>query len=311
MQSPAALLSALRAVAEPTRIRLLRLLALEELSVMELVQILGQSQPRLSRHLKLLNDSRLIDRFPDGAWVFYRLATQSPHGALISEILKAYGPPSEDDLKGLEVVRQERRATAEAYFASVATQWDEMRKLHASEAEVDRACLTLLGDNTVGALVDLGTGTGHMIRLLQPLAESVIGLDLSQSMLNVARKACFEAGLTGIEFSHGDINDTRLSAQSADLVIIHQVLHYLSDPSKAILEAARLLRHDGRLLVVDFASHRLESLREQFRHRRLGFSDKDMTGWAEQATLSHMGGFALPPQTAHGLTVKGWLFQKS
>ncbi|MGN6424860.1 MAG: ArsR/SmtB family transcription factor [Asticcacaulis sp.] len=302
-----AVLDALKAAGEETRLRLLRLLAREELSVMELVSILDQSQPRVSRHLKLMNEARLIERFPDGAWVFYRLSGDPAMRPLLEAILAGIGNSHTDDLRQLEAVRLARRASAEGYFETIAPKWDEIRSHYVSESDVEAAILRVLGDAPYRRLLDLGTGSGRMLALLGGRAETATGLDLSQHMLNIARSRTFEAGLQGTDLRHGDIYDTRLPSQSADLIIVHQVLHFLADPNRAVQEAARLLVPGGRLLIVDFAHHALEIMREQYQHRRLGMLDEDMAAWLSAAGLMPQTSLALPPQSEGGLTVKIWL----
>ena len=304
------LLEALRAAGEATRLRLLRLLAREELSVMELVSILGQSQPRISRHLKLLTEAGLIERFPDGAWVFYRLSPAHDVRPLVEAILALMDDAHIDDLAQLEAVRLARRTSAEGYFETIAPKWDEIRSLHADEAEVERVILRLAGQAAYDSLVDLGTGSGRMLVLLGGPAQAAFGVDLSQHMLNLARARTHAAGLDHVEFRHGDIHDTRLPDESANLVVIHQVLHFLSDPGRAIAEAARLLAPAGRLLIVDFAHHDNEQMREQYQHRRLGLLDEDMHAWLGAAGLREDANLALPPKASAGLTVKIWLAHK-
>ena len=304
------LLEALKAAGEPTRLRLLRLLAREELSVMELVSILNQSQPRISRHLKLMSEAGLIERFPDGAWVFYRLSGEHGVRPLVDTILGLMDDAFAEDLAQLEAVRQTRRKSAEGYFETIAPKWDEIRSHYVSEADVEQAIVSALGDQSFDALVDLGTGSGRMLTLLAPRARSAIGLDLSQHMLNIARSKAFDAALQGVDFRHGDIYDTRLPDASADLVIVHQVLHFLSDPARAVAEAGRLLKPGGRLLIADFAHHELEIMREQYQHRRLGILDDDMRGWLKSAGLMPLVTSDLPPKSLQGLTVKIWLAAK-
>lgn len=298
---------ALRAAGEPTRLRILTLLAAEELSVMELGRILEQSQPRVSRHLKLMTEAGLIERFPDGAWVFYRLATDGDHRRLVETVLDLLGEPGQPDrdFHRLADVRAEREAAALAYFERIAPRWDEIRSLYAPELTVEAAVETAAGPGPFERVVDLGTGSGRMLTLLGKKAKCAIGLDLSQQMLNIARANVSRAGLDKIELRHGDIFSTRLPSATADLVLVHQVLHYLSDPKAAVAEAARLVAAGGRLLIVDFAPHDLEFLRAEHRHRRLGFSDEEMDRWLEEAGLSAKTPAALKP-AEQGLTVKIW-----
>lgn len=297
---------ALRAAGEPTRLRVLSLLAGEELSVMELSRILDQSQPRVSRHLKLMTDAGLIERFPDGARVFYRLTSETPARRLIDTVLDLLDTAAgEADDRRLEEVRRDREIAAGAYFERIAPQWDRIRSLYVCESAVEAAILKAAGDGPFERVVDLGTGSGRMLTLLGRKARMSLGLDLSHNMLNIARSNVAKAGLDGVELRHGDIFSTRLPERSADLVLVHQVLHYLADPAAAVAEAARLVMPGGRLLIVDFAPHALEHLREEHQHRRLGFADEEMRRWLTEAGLEPSAPIALPPDT-DGLTVVIW-----
>jgi ubiquinone/menaquinone biosynthesis C-methylase UbiE/DNA-binding transcriptional ArsR family regulator len=303
----------LRAAGEPTRLRTLALLAAEELSVLELCHILDQSQPRVSRHLKLLAEAGLVERFPDGAWVFYRLASGGSGRALIGQALAlvdSADPVARRDAERLTAIHAERGAHAADYFARNAARWDEIRSLHVAEDQVEAAIVAAAGAGPVARLVDLGAGTGRMLTLLGANAQSCLGLDLSQQMLNIARSHTQAAGLEA-ELRHGDIFATRLPDGCADLVTVHQVLHYLSDPAAAVAEAARLVAPGGRLLIVDFAPHGLELLREHHQHRRLGFSDEEMVRWLSAAGLKAQVRQALPPVGGEGLTVKIWTGERA
>ncbi len=299
----------LRAAAEPTRLRILALLEREELAVLELCRVLGQSQPRVSRHLRLMADAGMVERFPDGAWVFYRL-TSSPAVravvdkalALIAETDTVHGR----DAERLALVGGERARQADLYFAENAARWDEIRSLHTSETDVEAAIVEAAGEGPNRRLVDLGSGSGRMLTLLGGAAKSAVGLDLSRRMLNIARSRVAEAGLAACELRHGDILHTELPDGEADLVVVHQVLHYLGDPAAALREAARLVAAGGRLLVVDFAPHDLEFLRSEHRHRRLGFSDAEMERWLTAVALDAPVVRTLPTASADGLTVKIW-----
>lgn len=299
---------ALRAAAEPTRLRILALLAREELAVMELCQILNQSQPRVSRHLKLLAEGGLIERFPDGAWVFYRLS-DGPFRPVVDHALSLIAPDdpmAQLDAVRLDGVRRTRAEAAAAYFARNAARWDEIRSLYTSERAIEDAILEAAGPGPFRRVVDLGAGAGRMLTLLGPRARSAVGLDLSQQMLNIARSNVSAAGLPQCELRHGDIFATNLPTAAADLVVVHQVLHYLGDPASAVKESARLVAPGGKLLIVDFAPHRLEFLREQHQHRRLGFTDAEMERWITAGGLSKVKAVSLPPTASPGLTVKVW-----
>jgi ubiquinone/menaquinone biosynthesis C-methylase UbiE/DNA-binding HxlR family transcriptional regulator len=301
---------ALRAVGEPTRLRVLSLLAGEELSVMELSRILDQSQPRVSRHLKLMTDAGLIERFPDGARVFYRLSSDLLARRLIDTVLDLLdGSAGAADDGRLEEVRRDRELAAGAYFERVAPQWDRIRSLYVCESAVEAAITRAAGEGPFERVVDLGTGSGRMLTLLGRKARMSVGLDLSQNMLNIARANVTRAGLDRVELRHGDIFATRLPERSADLVLVHQVLHYLADPAAAVAEAARLVMPGGRLLIVDFAPHTLEYLREEHQHRRLGFADDEMRRWLTGAGLTPKAPIALAPDT-DGLTVSIWTAER-
>jgi ArsR family transcriptional regulator len=214
------------------------------------------------------------------------------------------------DAEQLSQVRAERAAEAAEYFARNAARWDEIRSLYVAESDVETAILAAAGPGPFKRLVDLGTGAGRMLKLLGPRVEQALGLDLSQQMLNIARRSVVEAGLARCELRHGDIFGTRLPDGAADLVVVHQVLHYLSDPAAAVREAARLVADDGKLIIVDFAPHALEFLREQHQHRRLGFSDAEMKRWLTAAGLGQVQVSGLKPDQKEGLTVKIWTAER-
>ena len=308
--TPDQAIEALRAAGEPTRLRVLSLLAGEELSVMELSRILEQSQPRVSRHLKLMTDAGLIERFPDGARVFYGLSSDPRARRLIDTVLDLLNAAAhQEDDRRLEEVRLEREAAASAYFERVAPQWDRIRSLYVCETAVEAAIKLAAGDGPFERVVDLGTGSGRMLTLMGKKARMSLGLDLSHNMLNIARANVSKAGLEKVELRHGDIFSTRLPEASADLVLVHQVLHYLADPEAAVAEAARLVMPGGRLLIVDFAPHSLEHLRAEHQHRRLGFADDEMRRWLAGTGLVPGAPIALPPDTA-GLTVCIWTAER-
>ena len=304
----------LRAGGETTRLRILALLAREELAVLELCRVLDQSQPRVSRHLKLLAEAGLVERFPDGAWVFYRLTGSGAAGELINGIIEsidADDPVLVRDRERLSSVWAERAGEAGEYFARNAARWDEIRSLYVSEADVEAAILEAAGPGPFRRLVDLGTGTGRMLTLLGPQAEQALGLDQSQQMLNIARSHVVAQDLSRCELRHGDILSTRLADGSADVVVVHQVLHYLSDPAAAVKEAARIVGPGGRLIIADFAPHQLEYLREQHQHRRLGFAEPEIARWLDDAGLEVLKSTTLPATRKDGLTVKIWTAVRS
>ena len=305
-----ALLDALEAAGEVTRLRLLGLLAEAELTVSELVGILGQSQPRISRHLKLLVDAGLAERQREGAWAFFRLAESG--GALARDLIAridAADPTLRADRARLEIAREARRKQAAAYFAAEAAQWDRIRAMHAPDAQVEAAILEMLGDAPIQGLLDLGAGTGRMLELLAPLSQRAVGVDLSPAMLNLARARIEQQNLRNVQLRQGDVYAPPAERGGYDLVVIHQVLHFLDDPGRALAEAARCLRPGGRLLIVDFAQHEEETLREHFAHRRLGFAGEEITSLVKDAGLVGLETRRIEPAPGEAgkLTVVIWL----
>ncbi len=268
--------------------RLLLLCARGELTVSELTDILGQSQPRVSRHLKLLCDAGLLDRFREGTWVFYRLAERG-RGAELAQRICASVPEDDPtvllDQARLDTVKRQRAEIANAYFRANAAQWDQIRSLHIAEREVEGAVLDALSGAPVHDLLDLGTGTGRMLEIFGPRVDHAIGIDSSREMLAVARVNLERADLRNCTIRQGDIYQLPLPSAAFDAAIFHQVLHYADRPSLAIVEAARMLRPQGRLVIVDFAPHALEFLRKEQAHRHLGFGDAEVTQWCREAGL--------------------------
>ena len=279
----------LQALADPTRLRILALLRRMELSVGELAQLLEQSQPRVSRHVRILSDARAVERRKEGSWVFLTIAESErtvPMFALIDSWADAASNALfEADASKLDRIRLERAEAASRYFTSHAEVWDQIRSLHVAESEVEQAIARALGDQSLGRLVDIGTGTGRMIELFGRDALQAIGIDRSSEMLRLARVKLEAAGIAS-SLRQGDMYALPLDDGSADTVIIHQVLHYAHSPAVAIAEAGRVLAHGGRLLVIDFAAHEREELRATDAHIRLGFDDESMAGWFRAAGLT-------------------------
>ena len=282
----------LQALADPTRLRILALLRLMELSVGELAHVLGQSQPRVSRHLKILSDAGVLERRKEGSWVFLTLA-DSERVEPMFELIDSWADEATQglfsaDAARTETIRAERAEAATRYFAGHAEVWDQIRSLHVAECEVESAIDEALGNRSLGRLVDIGTGTGRMIELFGPRSSQAIGIDRSSEMLRLARVKLEAAGIAS-SLRQGDMYALPLADHSADSVIIHQVLHYAHSPAVAVAEAARVLAPGGTLLVVDFAAHEREELRERDAHIRLGFDDDVMSGWFAAAGLQMDG----------------------
>ena len=304
------LVAQLKAAGEATRVRLLALLQGGERTVKELTETLGQSQPRISRHLKVLADAGLIARTPEGSWVYYRLADDDSGRAAALGILNGLDPIDPTlrrDLERLAQIKRVNREAAERYFAEHASRWDEIRSLHAPEGEVEAAILALAGPGPFRAMLDIGTGTGRMLELFADRYERALGVDLSPAMLAVARANLERAGVRHARVRIGDGTNLPVLRDSFDLVVIHQVLHFLDDPGPTVAEAAGALSPGGRLLVVDFAPHGLEFLRHDQAHRRLGFSHAQMEGWIGNAGLETETVQDLTPAAqSGGLTVTIW-----
>ena len=287
-----------RSLADPTRLRILALLRAMELSVGELAQVLAQSQPRVSRHVRILIDAGLAERRKEGSWVFLSLGDArrvAPLFAMLDGWAERDGadPWIVADAARLAAVRADRAAAAQLYFAAHARDWDEIRSLHIAESEVEAAIARALAAGSdsadhkraVGRLVDIGTGTGRMLALFGSAAVHALGIDRSPEMLRLARVKLAEAGLANAELRQGDMYALPLPAGCADTVILHQLLHYAQQPSAAVAEAARLLAPGGRLLIVDFAPHEREELRDRDAHVRLGFADEAMLKYLDSAGL--------------------------
>lgn len=311
----AELVAALKAAAEPTRLRILSLLAGAELNVKDLTQILGQSQPRISRHLKLLTEAGLIERFRDGSWAFFHVSDRTEGGRLALRVAATIDGDEavvRRDRERCTALKGQRGTEAQRYFAAHAADWTRIRALHIAEHEVERAMLQALGAGPFKLLLDLGTGTGRTLELFAGRYERGLGLDVNQAMLNYAEGTIAKGKLANAQVRHGDIYNLALPDACADAVVIHQVLHYLPDPSVALREAARVIAPGGRLLIVDFAPHELEFLREEHAHERLGFTDPQIRQWLTDAGLNTLSVRQLAPPSgdAAGLTVSLWLAER-
>ena len=301
-----------RALADPTRMRIVHLLRAMELAVGEIALVVGQSQPRVSRHIRILVDAGLVERRKEGSWVFLSICSEPPARALAAFLDAAPPAPEERlwieaDLARLAAVRAERARAAEQFFATYAEQWDALRALQAPEADVERAMTALLAGESLGCLIDIGTGTGRIATIFAGAADQVLGIDRSAEMLRLARGKLSEEANGKVRFVAGDFYELPAADGSADTAILHQVLHYAQAPEKAIAETARILRPGGRLLVVDFAPHEHEELRLRDAHARLGFSDRQMESWFAATGLDLVRVEALAGDT---LTVKLWLGRK-
>ena len=301
-----------RALADPTRIRILLLVRRMELAVGELADVLSQSQPRVSRHVRILADAGLVRRYKEGAWVFVRLGDPRASEPMLAALDAWDEGEAAADAARLTAVRAERDAAATAYFAAQAEGWDRLRSLHVAESDVEAAIVAALGERQLGCLLDVGTGTGRMIELLGQRARSAIGIDRSPEMLRLARGRIEAAGLPHAEVRRGDMFALPLGDASADTIVLHQVLHFADLPAAAIAEAARVLAPGGRLLIADFAPHDREELRSREAHARLGFDAAVVSGWLRDAGLEArvVADLPAPAGVAEPLTVTLWLGER-
>ena len=301
----------LKAAAESSRLRILLLLSRGDLTVSDLTDILAQSQPRVSRHLKLLLEAGLIERYQEGSWAYFRLADGDPVRDFLNGLLGRLDradPTVERDSERLTQVKRRRQEKAADYFSVNAASWDQIRSLHAPDAAVEAAMRELVGEQPFQTLLDLGPGTGRLLEMFAPLYRRGVGIDLSREMLTVARANLDKAGVEHAQVRQGDLYAPPVERDAFDLVTMHQVLHYLDEPGLAIREAARLLRPSGRLVIVDFAPHSHEFLRDEHAHVRLGFSDRQIADWLDEAGLELEADRAFVSEGgASGLTVRLWL----
>lgn len=313
------LLGRLKAASEATRLRLLSLLSRSELTVSDLTSILGQSQPRISRHLKLLSDAGVIERFPEGAWVYYRLVDSGPGSNLVRDLLSSLDqndPQLVRDLERLGQVHRSHADQANAYFDANVREWDALRSRHVPEAAVENAMLDAVGERLFDAHLDVGTGTGRIIELFSNHVGRSVGIDANPKMLSVARNKLADSE-NSVQVRQADVYNLapqgKLLNTHYDLITIHQVLHFLDDPALALSEISRVAAQNAALLIADFASHNIESMRTDYAHRRLGFSDEQMFGWLENVGFSDLNVVKLEPETVSGeeLTVKIWTAVKA
>lgn len=303
----------LKAVAETTRLRILFLLDKGDLTVSDITKILGQSQPRVSRHLRLLMEARLIERYQEGAWAYFSLSSCSLRREMLKIVLQHIDVEDNlinADLMRLGEVKKERSLAAAAYFSKNAHDWDKLRLLHVPDNTVEQTMVELVGTTPFQSMLDIGTGTGSLLKLFAPLYTRAIGIDNNRDRLAVARVNLDKAGVSNAQVRLGDVANLPVEKETFNLVTIYQVLHFLSDPEVAIFEAARVMRPGARLIIVDYAPHELEYLREKYAHVRMGFSDSQMEYWLDKAGLTLEKTLSFQPQqngNTKGLTLKLWL----
>jgi ubiquinone/menaquinone biosynthesis C-methylase UbiE/DNA-binding HxlR family transcriptional regulator len=300
-----------KAIGEPTRLRIIAVLDTCELTVTELCRILGQSQPRVSRHLKLLCEAGVLERHAEGSNAFHRTARTGAQRTLVDALLSALDatdPVVMRDHERLAAIRAERAEAATSYFETVASNWDRVRSLHVSDTEVEAALLHAVDGRRIDDLLDIGTGTGRILELFADRIAHGLGVDMSREMLRGARSRLDDQRLTHCSVRQASAYNLDLADGCIDVAVLHHVLHFLDDPAESVMQAARTLRPQGLLLIVDFAPHDREQLRAEYAHRRLGFTDDEVVAWCERAGLVDVNVQHLCPATAtaDSLTVSLW-----
>ena len=282
-------LSMLKATSESSRLRLLILCASGEFTVSDLMQIIGQSQPGVSRNLKILCDAGLLRRIRQGSWVFYRSVTKGAEAEFVhylTTVMPATDPTIQLDRQRLLELKNERLRAAAQYFEKTAAEWDSIRTLHVEDLDIERTLKTRVLEAKPRTLLDIGTGTGRILEILGPYVEDAEGVDFSHEMLTVARANLDKPSLRHCRVRHSNMYQLPYQDRSFHFITIHHVLHFAHQPQQVLKEAARVLRTQGQMVIVDFASHVREELRTKFKHQRLGFSNDEMEGWLHKIGLS-------------------------
>jgi ArsR family transcriptional regulator len=276
------------ALADPTRVKILLLVRDLQLSMGELADLLDQSQPRVSRHVRILAEAGLVRRHKEGAWVFVGLGDNAPTAdiyALIEKLLPAREPIAAERAR-LAQVRAERQKAIDDWFTTHAGEWDLLRRLGGQDSAVEAAIVAAARVPAVGRLLDIGTGTGRVLELLAADADSAVGVDRSPEMLRLARGKLAGDGQQRAEVRQADMRALPFEDSSFDTVTLHHVLHYADDPATVIAEAARTVAPGGKLLVADYAAHGHEEFRTRYQHARLGFAGDDVVAWLCAAGLA-------------------------
>src|SRR6056297_1482280 len=286
------ILDAFKAIADPSRLRLLALCARGELTVTELTEVVGQSQPRVSRHLKVLCAAGLLDRFREQNWVYYRLPLGGSGAQLARNLVRLL--PGDDPALRLDRERLERIFARRAAQVRRSAPGDAVP----TPAGVDARITDLMAGEALGELLDIGTGTGRMLRLLGVSADMAVGIDISREMLVLARSNLHAAGLDHLSVRQGNMYQLRFADESFDTVTIDQVLYQADQPADVLREAARVLRPGGRLLLVEFLTGADAVEEAAAAPGALSITRSRLASWCADAGLQ--------PEVAEQLTARPW-----
>ena len=280
-----------KALADETRLRLVRLLARGAFNVNEIIDILHMGQSRISRHLKILTEAGLVSNRREGTWIYYQCSEAAD--AMVAELLghlrrhEQAVPFGAEDLQSLEIVVERRREQTRTFFDSIEDPQEVLHHQSLDGSFYRRIALSLLPPLSAVAL-DLGTGSGLLLPALLERAERVIAVDASSTMLKLAQQTV-GAGAQRCDLRLGDLEHLPVADGEADVVVACMVLHHLSDPSTALAEAHRALKPGGHIAIVDLDRHADESLRERLADLWLGFRPATVRGWLEQLNFTITG----------------------
>lgn len=293
------LLQALRAAGEQTRLRILALCAQHELSVTDLIQVLGQTQSRVSRHLKILVEAGLLERYQEGQWARYRLAGQGSVipgqdsnkagislARYILQNIDMMSPVFRRDHEILTRRMDARQQRIQQFFRENAPKWEEMRAELVNQPAIDAHIRDVLLAKPVKHFLDVGTGTGKALLELGPSIGAGIGIDNSFAMLDIARNNIEESNLNNCQVRHADMTQMPYEAKTFDTALVHMVLHYSETPPLVISEIARVLTKGGRVLIIDLVRHENTEIRTALQHLWPGFDKEEMEDWLSQAGLT-------------------------
>ncbi len=309
------LIAIYKALGEETRLRIVCLLRNRELSVSDLTSLLHQSQPCISNHLKLLYEQGIVKRYQEGSYAYFRLTSDRQLIRLINAGLERldflYDPVLRDDVNHYRELMDVQAEKSITFFAEIAEKWNKIRILTIPAKQEEEFLYEKLKDVIVGNFIDLGTGTGRMLKIFSENYKNGVGIDWSHNMLNVARACLHQNQINHAYVCQGNIYNLTFDDFLADCVISHQVLHYLSTPHKVFKQVAQLLKPGGKFVIVDFAPHNSEFLLKNYAHQRLGFSDEIIQEWLSlnDFQLKETHSLVPDPDTAEKqkITLKIWV----